>query len=214
MKIIYCAYGNNYLTEAKVAIESLSAYNDYPVELIGDYNSVEESAGGKLRILEDIPHEENEIMLYLDTDIVTLGAIPVIDPKDKICMYGYPNRSNAEGSFAGFISTDKDILSKQPVNGGMMLFRATKSNRELFSHIYNQYINGKKNSCWEQPYLNYWLHKTRKVNINLNDYVFEYRYQKTQSNEKQVFCHFCGLRTAGRVEMMRDLLNCKNVLLN
>lgn len=206
MRIIFCIYGDTYKKELDIAIKSIRLWNNNPIVVINSYPSVEESAGGRLRILEDIPYEENEIILYLDADIVTLSKINLPDPKDKVCVYGYPHRDNHHSSFAGFITSEKDILSKPSINSGILLFRATQSNRELFKFIHHQYITGKKNACWEQPYINYWLHKKGTENINLNPFVIEHRYNDKVSDQTQ-FVHFCGMRGGSRHKMMEGVLD-------
>lgn len=244
LRIYLCALKNKiYLEEALVCIESLRTNGQFKgiiylftdmdiylddVEIIKvKCESVPLSAGFRLRVFDYISeYDHNDVFLYLDTDIVALKPIPSFEYiGDKIQLYGYSDRSQTYGSFAGFIVNNtsdkkkiKDLkgqshkVRKIPgMCSGILLFRPSDKVFSVFKKtckLYSKLIKKNRiNCCWEQPALNYILIKHDMYEISLSDYVFEERTLPFKSiTDLHVFNHFCGGREPDRSSRMKKYL--------
>lgn len=234
MRVVYCAFNKqNYIDEAIVSITSLRERGRFfgNVSLITnlnidknvkqnlnldvifteEFNSTELSAGARLKIFDLIKFNENEIIMYLDTDIVLLKNLPDFSNiTNKFYVYGYPHRTQKDKSFAGLLTTEINILKQQSINTGILIFRNNILNRNVLKNSWNKYYQDIKNnvkisSKWEQPYLCYELCKSGLYEHKLNSIVGEER-EKENINSKTVFIHFCTLRGIERVKLMRKYL--------
>lgn len=230
LKIVLVAFGRPYLDEALLCLKTIRNNGEFNGEVyiitnvfettiehavkiyINEYKYSADNiigSGFKLKILDLIPYEENDVFLYLDSDILVLKKIELPDPKDKVCVYGYPGRILEEISFAGFITDDPKIIHQPAFCSGIFLFRPTKEIKETFKNTWNDYeknyYNKNFNGCWEQPFLTYHLTKDKLSNICLNDFVYEER-SNVEKNEKNMFNHLCGLRGIERKRIMKKYI--------
>jgi lipopolysaccharide biosynthesis glycosyltransferase len=219
----------DYIEEAKICIQSIRKNGCFNGEIylftdinttienvnvikITDVKNVYDSASYRTRILEHNIFNNNDIILYLDTDIVVLQPIDILlnIVNDKICVYGYPNRLQNETSFAGLITKDINIINKPAFCSGILLFKVSDNIKNIFNQIWNYYQeqikNNNVNSCWEQPVLCYILIKYNIYDILLNEYVYEER-QHNKITEKILFNHFCGIRGPDRKKKMKKYIN-------
>lgn len=229
MIIYICAFKNmDYIEEAKVCIESIKTKGkfkgtiylftdmDVSIENVSviktQVDSVPLSASYRLRFFEHIKLDDipsNEIVMYLDTDIVALKEIPSFDNiNDKINVYGYPDRTQEGVSFAGHITNDKQFTEKTAICSGILLFKPSQKVKEVFDDAYNLYVNliqkRRVHACWEQPALCYTMTKFDMCEVSLNDYVYEER--SNYVNENATFNHFCAFRGKDRYIKMKNLL--------
>lgn len=233
MKIIYCAFNKpSYLEEAFVSIKSLRKYGKYhnivyvitnlkvkqsiiktlnlSIIFTNQFNSVQLAAGARLKILELIPFDNNEICMYLDTDIVILKELNICTVTNKFMVYGYPHRTQKDKSFAGLL-TDKPFIINQPsINTGILIFKNNEINRKILLEAWNYYYhdiinNIKISDKWEQPYLCYKLCEYNNYEHKLNNVVGEERNLNTITN-KTIFNHFCTLRGDYRINLMKKYL--------
>lgn len=228
LKVYLCAFiKKEYIEEAKICIQSLRKNGCFngPIYLFTDMDisisgievikvkcqSVFLSASFRTRLFEYIKDfSDDDIFLYLDTDIVILKPLPSFDDiGEKIQTYGYPLRTQKEQSFAGFITNDINYTSKTAICSGILLFRPSLKVKKVFDDTYKLYniliINKKINGCWEQPALCYTLIKHDMYDISLNNYVYEER-TKSKITDLQIFNHFCGLRGLERYKKMKKYL--------
>ncbi len=228
LKVYLCAFiKKEYIEEAKICIQSLRKNGNFngPIYLFTDMNisidgvevikvncgSVFLSACFRTRLFEYIKDfSDDDIFLYLDTDIIILKPLPSFDNiGHKINTYGYPSRTQKEPSFAGFITNNINYTSKIAICSGILLFRPSLKVKKVFDETYKLYnnliINKKINSCWEQPALCFILTKEDMNDITLNDYVYEER-TKSKITDLQIFNHFCGLRGKERYKKMKYYL--------
>lgn len=212
-----CAFINQrYIEEAKVCIQSLRRNGSFtgPIYLFTDMDvsiegviivkmkckSVPLSACYRTRLFEYIKDiSSDDIFLYLDTDIVILKTLPSFQSiGDKICVYGYPSRTQNENSFSGFITKDVYYTSKPSICTGILIFRPSERVKKVFDDTYELYMNllnqKKVNPCWEQPALCFTLIKENMYDITLTGCVYEER-SKTKITDTHIFNHFCGLRS-------------------
>ena len=232
MIIYLCAFKKKeYIEEAKICIESIKKYGNFNgtiylftdmkinienVIIINvDVESVYLSASYRLRFFEHFnlkDLDKNEIILYIDTDIVVLNTIPSFDNiNSKIQVYGYNDRTQNIHSFAGFITRDKKYIDKMAICSGILLFRPSEEVKKCFDESYNLYLDliekNKVNSCWEQPSFCYTLTKLDMVEISLSDITCEERSLNNKPIEKHiVFNHFCGMRSNNRHLKMKKYL--------
>lgn len=229
LKIYLCAFLSTiYLEEAKVCIESIRTHGDFKgtIYLFTDMDvfikdveviktkcaSVNLSASYRTRLFDHLKDlSDNDVFLYLDTDIIVLKPLPTFDDIDnKIHVYGYPKRTQKEHSFAGFITNDINYTSQTAICSGILLFRPSLMVKKVFDDIYKLYIDlinkGKINACWEQPALCYVLIEQDMFNISLTDYVYEER-TKNKISDNHIFNHFCGMRGDSRYNNMKKYLN-------
>ena len=228
LKIYLCAFLNKiYLEEAKVCIESLRTngcfngtiylFTDMDVSIEGveiiktKCDSVQLSASYRTRLFEHITEISNDdIFLYLDTDIIVLKPLPSFDNiTDKIHVYGYPSKNQKEHSFVGFLTSDINYTSQTAICSGILLFRPSISVKKVFDDTYKLYMDlikkNKVNSCWEQPALCYVLIEQEMYDISLTDYVYEER-TKSKISDFHIFNHFCGMRGDSRYNNMKKYL--------
>jgi lipopolysaccharide biosynthesis glycosyltransferase len=232
LKIYLCAFINNkYIEEAKVCIQSIRqnglfngeiylftdmnvVVNDENVHIIKvNCKTVELSAVYRTRLFEHLDinkFSEDDIILYLDSDIVVMKPIPSFEfITDKIHVYGYPSRKQKEGSFAGFITSEPKYVNYVAFCSGILLFRPSNKIKQVFDEIYSLYLElinkNKINPCWEQPALCYKLIEHEIVCIDLNDLVYEER-TKGVIEDGHVFNHLCGMRSCDRVNLMKKYL--------
>ena len=230
MIIYLCAFIEpRYIKQAKVCIRSirekgqfkgdiylftdLDVYIKDVIIIQTNVKNVEFSASFRLRIfdylsLENIPN--NEVLLYLDTDIVVVNKIPSFENiKDKIYLYGYPSKSQEGASCAGFITIDKHYTSKREICSGILLFRPSKKIKRVLDEAYSLYktlVNRNKiNEYWEQPALSYTLTKYDMVEPLLDRYVLELR-ENTTINKDIIFIHYCGIRDNNIYKMMENMI--------
>jgi len=231
MIIYLCAFkSKTYIEEAKVCIRSIREkgmftgdiflFTDLDVSIDGvkiikaSVTSIPMSSAYRLRFfnhlkLEDLP--KNEIILYLDTDIVVLNKIPSFeDIDDKINVYGYDTRTQIGASFSGFITTDTFYTAKQAICAGILLYRPNELVKKTFDDAYDLFLDclekGKMNACWEQPSLCYMLTKHNMSTISLSKVVYEERNRGQKISDDHIFNHFCGLRGADRYKSMTKYL--------
>lgn len=233
MKVVYCAFNKtHYLEEAFISIESLRKKGKFlgDIYLITNLNvnqqiiklfnlriiftkkfdSVELSAGARLKIPELIPLDIDEICMYLDTDIIILKELPNFNVKEKLLVYGYPQRTQEDKSFAGLLTKNKNIINQPSINTGILIFKNNQINRIIFFESWEYYLSDIKNNVkiskkWEQPYLCLKLCEYKNYEHKLNEIVGEERYPET-INDKTVFNHFCTLRGENRRKLMMRYL--------
>lgn len=235
LKIYTCAFLNeNYLNEAKISIESLRTNGafDGPIYLITDMScsidgvnviyascpDVPTSSAFKLKVFEYIKDfSDDDIVLYLDTDIVLLKPIPSFnDIDDKINFYEYPSQKQNLIYFAGFITEDPEIISKQAFSAGLFVFRPSEAVKDTFSKAFSLFSDlnkkGKINGCWEQPALCYTVIKENMYTLSLTPYIYEERWKDWyiapdgRPKESHIFNHFCALRGVNRQTEMKKYL--------
>jgi hypothetical protein len=227
LKVYLCAFLNNvYIEEAKICIESLRKTGRFtgPIYLFTDKDisingveiikvkceSIPLSASFRTRLFEHVKDfNSDDIFLYLDTDIVLLKPLPSYDLiGDKINVYGYPLRTQAETSFSGFLTNDSNYTSKTAICSGILLFRPSPKVKKVFDDTYKLYteliLKKKINGCWEQPALCLILIKEDMYDISLTDFVYEER-TKTKIQSSHIFNHFCSLRSNKRYEQMKNI---------
>lgn len=220
-----CAFlTSHYIEEAKLCINSIRTYGCFqgPIYLFTDKDvkipsvnvihvpcsSVEESAVIRTRVFEYMKYTSDDIFLYMDTDILCIKPIPSFDTLDeKIHVYGYPNKTQKEESFCGFLTNDERYISKPSISSGILLFRPSEKVKQVFDETYKMYtqliLDKKINGCWEQPALCYQLITYDMYSITLNEYVYEPRTRKNHT-EDTLFVHFCGLRSVRRFQQMKS----------
>ena len=226
--IYICAFKNkNYLEEAEVCIKTLRTNGLFsgPIYLFTDFDIFLENvniikvkceniyiaAGFRLRLFDYIKeYTQNDIFMYLDTDIVVLKPIPSFaDIGNKIQVYGYNERTQIGSSFSGFITDDTKFTLKPSICSGILLFRPSVMAKKVFDETYELYTtlvkNKKINDCWEQPALCFKLIEHDMYDVSLNDYVYEER-TRTPITESHIFNHFCGLRSSMRHRSMTKYL--------
>ena len=125
-------------------------------------------------------YDQNDIFLYLDTDIVVVKPLPSFNSiRDKIQVYGYNSVTQKSNSFSGNITKDPYFTSKPGICSGILLFRPSLKVENVFDETYELYkkllAEDKVLGCWEQPALCYKLIEHQMYNISLNDYVVEKR---------------------------------------
>jgi hypothetical protein len=232
LKVYLCAFLNQvYIEEARICIESLRIngcfsgpiylFTDHDVEITGveiikvECESVPLSASFRTRLFEYInDFTIDDIFLYLDTDIVILKSLPSFDSiSEKIHVYGYPSRTQEGNNFSGFITDDLKYTSATAINSGILLFRPSEKVKEVFNDTYDLYkkliLEGKLNSCWEQPALCFMLIKQDMCDISLNKLVCEER-ALPKNIDSCIFNHFCGLRGKFRYISMKKYLHLSN----
>jgi hypothetical protein len=229
MKIVQIAIGDKFRQERCISqisiIESMGKNHHYHMIKDGKFallpefeqstrHSAEattphEASALKLKIIDIIKPKEGELVLFLDTDVLMVRPLPDLEPKDKIMVYGYPNRSQAEPSFAGFLLNEprhRPFLREHiGINAGILLFRNVEPVRQLFKMAHLEFTEdmerGKVSPCWEQPYLCRELIETERYDTSLTPYVTEAR--SSGITENTVFHHYCGLRGLDRANLMR-----------
>jgi len=234
LKVYLCAFLNDaYIEEAKICIESLRTtgrftgpiylFTDKDISIIGveiikvKCESIPLSSSFRTRLFEHMKDfNVDDIFLYLDTDIVLLKPLPSYDHiGDKINVYGYPSRTQAQRSFSGFITNDSNYTTKTAICAGILLFRPSPKVKKVFDDTYELYIKlikeKKSNECWEQPALCLILIKEDMYDISLTDFVYEER-TKTNIQSSHIFNHFCGLRSNKRYEQMKKYISKINSL--
>ena len=240
--IYLCAFKSyTYLKEACVCIQSIRNYHyygkiylftDLDVDKIDHLGNVEViqvpceniqlSAAYRLKIFDNLPldqfNKEEDILLYLDTDILLVNKLPSFQYiNHQIHTYGYPSRKQQEPSFCGLLTKDPFFTQKESTCTGILLFRPSEKVKEVFDEAYNYYVKlvseNKVSSCWEQPTLCYYLIFFEMHNNSLNDIVHEQRTNKPIPNNA-VFNHFCGLRGSNRFNQMKNSLQQKNDMNN
>ena len=230
MIIYLCAFiHTHYIEEAKICIESIRTrgkftgdiylFTDMDVCIDGVHiikttvDNVFLSASYRTRIFEHIPLNDippGEIILYLDTDIVVLDELPRFDDiNHKIQMYGYPNESQKDPPYAGFITDDEYYTTHTAVCSGILLFKPSIMVKQVFDDTYNLYKqlvnNNKINDSWEKPALCYTLIKHDMFEISLDDIVYEER-SKQLIPSRCIFNHFCCMRGTDRHVAMQKYL--------
>ena len=181
--------------------------------------SITQAASFRLKVFDYISFQKNDIVLYLDTDIVLLKSLPdFTDIDNKLNVYGFDGsygfqkRSQKEESFAGFLTDDENVINNHPFCSGILLFRASSKIRSLFDQSLDVFIESESkgviNPMWEQPALNLIFSKHDMFTISLNKYVFEERTKKSggKINQDTVFNHFCGYRGNSIGQLMNNYL--------
>ena len=157
----------------------------------------------------NISFSTDDIFLYLDTDIVLLKPLPSFSINDKIHVYGYPDRTQKDDSFAGFLTNDITYTSVTAISTGILLFRPSSKVKNVFDKTYTMYIDlvkqHKVNACWEQPALCLTMIEEKMYDISLNQYVYEER-SKSMIKDTYIFNHFCGMRDNLRYIQMKQYL--------
>lgn len=234
LKIYMCVFfSQDYVKEAKLCIESLRTHGKYAGEIYlftdledikiegvtiikADCDSIANSSAFRLDVFNYIEFKEDDIVLYLDTDIMILKPLPDfswIDDKVNVYGYngtfGYRKRKQKEESFAGYLTTDREIVEQDAFCAGILLFRPTEYIRKLFADtlsLHRQNVKvGKINNCWEQPSLCFILAKNHMFSLNLNAFVHEER-MNANVKDSVIFNHFCGMRGHQRNVQMRKYL--------
>lgn len=234
VKIYTCAFHSDvYIDEAKLCIEALRKNGKFKGEiyLLTDMNvsitgvnvikaksnSIADSAAFRLKIFDYVIFDTSDIVIYLDTDIVTLRELPNFNYiNNKVNVYGYNGvhgfsaRKQIEKSFAGHLTSDINIVNKYPFCTGLLIFRATDNIKSLFQETYELFKENEKikniNACWEQPMLNLVLAKNDMYEISLNEYVHEER-TRTPIKDTIVFNHLCGMRGPTRKNIMKKYIS-------
>jgi len=234
LRIVLCAFLNkNYIEEAKICIKSIRQngkfngridlitdmnvdidFDNLNVIVVNDVKNIIQCAGYRLKILNVLDWNDDDIILYLDTDIVILKPLKIFDIFDnlcdKVCVYGYSNKTQGGYSFAGFITNDKNILKQKAFCSGIMLFKPTKFIQKVFNETWDFYIDhiksGKRiNKYWEQPFLCLKLIQYNLYDISLNKFVHEEK-SKTKMSDEVIFNHFCELRGDNRKILMKKYI--------
>lgn len=177
--------------------------------------SVELSASYRTRLFDHLPlsqFNDTDIILYIDTDIVIMKPLSLLDLNnigDKIHVYGYPSRTQNEWSFSGFLTKDNNYTNKTAFCSGILIFRPTIQIKQVFDEIHELYLSlikqRKVNACWEQPALCYKFIEHNVYEISLNNLVYEER-SNIKPNDKNVFNHFCGMRSSNRFNLMKKYI--------
>ena len=227
LKVYLCAFKSiAYIEEAKVCIESLRTTGSFtgPIYLLTDMDvsidtvyiikipcdSVQLSAAYKTRLFDHITDfSPDDIFLYLDTDIGLMKPLPSFSIDDKIHVYGYPDRTQKDYSFAGFLTNDINYTSVTAISTGILLFRPSSKVKNVFDKTYTMYVDllkkNKVNGCWEQPALCFTMIEEKMYNISLNEYVYEER-SNSAIKDTCIFNHFCGMRGTRRSQQMKKYL--------
>jgi len=203
MHIVQIACGKTYIEEAEISRKSIEKYITGKYHLITQDVDAKTAAGLKLDILNRIDIKENETVLYLDTDIIVSNHLPPITPIEKVILYGYPNRTQKEHSFAGYINNSPSMNRHIAINTGILFFRNTQRIRTMFQSAYKHYTSTTKiNACWEQPYLCNALIHHNLYDTSLTPYVSEHR--SPSITPLTTFHHFCGLRSPSRPSLLNS----------
>ena len=237
-----CAFISKiYLEEAKVCIQSIRKNGlfegviylftdldiDKDIDIRNDCNikviktkcpSIELSASYRTRLFEHLPlsqFTETDIILYIDTDVVIMKPLSLLDLNNignKINVYGYPKRTQTEGSFSGFLTKDITYTNTMAFCSGILLFHPTLEVKKVFDEIYELYLSlikqRKINACWEQPALCYKFIEHDIYEISLNNVVYEERSNSNiKPTDNYIFNHFCGMRSSNRVNLMKKYIN-------
>lgn len=232
VKIYTCAFRSNiYIDEAKLCIEALRKNGKFQGEifLLTDLNvnisgvnvikaecrSISDSAAFRLKIFDYVKFHQDDIVIYMDTDVVTLKRLPNFTIHDnKVHVYGYngehfPKRKQIEKSFAGHITNDVNIVNMYPFCTGILVFKPSKNIESLFKEAYQLFEYHEKmnniNDCWEQPMLNLVLARNDMYEISLNEFVHEQRTNKA-IRDSVVFNHLCGMRGPSRRNIMSSYI--------
>lgn len=245
--IVFCCFSNNdFLQEAFISIESLRCVGKFKgnITLVTDFTNVQNkmiddivivetptnkhlSPAIRLRILDLIDYDSNDVILYLDTDVLCVGEMDffiefskTIDNDLHVYGYGETCRKQKEMTFAARRTNDKSILDQVAWSSGILLFRPSIIIKETFQKAYTHYENHLKTHgydyMWEQPSLCLVFCENRRYKTTLDPFVYEERvshnFVKGKSpslhpNINPIFNHFCALRGPDRNKNMRKSLN-------
>ncbi len=230
MIIYLCAFIHpRYIEQAKICIRSIREKGQFTgkiylftdqevsienVDIIKtNIESRELSASFRLRIFEYISLQTiptNEVLLYLDTDIVIINKIPSFnDINHKIHLYGYPSKTQISHSGAGFITIDSHYTSKTEICSGILLFKPSTLVKKVFDEAYSLYnfllSDNIINEYWEQPALSYIMTAYDMDEVSLNRFVHEIG-DDTMINKDTIFIHYCGIRNSSLCKMMKNML--------
>jgi hypothetical protein len=235
--IYYCGFGQRYFQEAIISALSIRSIGgfDGQIFVFCDKNygfswlyaygyeapkviviplgekEPKDAAAFRLEALNHIEHEEDIVLLYLDTDIVCIRHIDWQELFSRcnlnvVNLYGYPDKTQNSRSFAGLVTDDKEILAQKAFCSGILLFRPLDSIVQSFRETLQRYtLQQNINGCWEQPMLSYVLLKNKMANITLDKYVNELR-NPSADKQEAFFNHLCGLRSEKRPAQMINLL--------
>ena len=156
-------------------VQALSKKLDIPLLMkFFSFNSVHEASCARLHIFEYEGAMDYDKIMYLDTDITVQGDLMNIfnEPlEDKI--YGMKEGTIEHEIHGGwwfdFTTIDKNTVA---MNGGILLFQATESTRQIFLDI-NAHIQDIKDTgkpmpqCADQPFVNYHFIKANKYDNTL-----------------------------------------------
>ena len=191
-------------TEMAPKIQHLSEHMEIPIHIhYQTCNSPHESSSAKLCIFEYKDINKYNKILYIDTDIIVQNDISTIfthDLEDKI--YALPEatieRQHSGGWFFDFNKIDKNTTA---LNGGILLFKNTRSTQSIFNDCITHICKMKEANetmpyCYEQPFLNYHIIKNAKQDIQfLTQYAELHQENPPPLPVKPtsiIFCHFAG----------------------
>jgi hypothetical protein len=148
---------------AQLCVRSLRRFFDGRVDVITDgrvtgatvtsvpsMNS-RRAAAIRLRLPEILGLDPGESVLYLDADVLALKPLDLPAPRDRVMVYGYPQRTQRDPSFAGRLTTDPAVVRQRAFCSGILYFRATDSIRAAFRAALDGYTSalraGKRLPC-------------------------------------------------------------------
>lgn len=247
LRIVFCCFSHDdFLQEAFISIESLRCIGKFKgnITLVTEFTNVQNKMiddiiivetptnkdlgpATRLRILDLINYNSNDVILYLDTDVLCVGEMDFFIEFSKtidnnLHVYGYEEtcRIQKEKTFAARRTNDESILDQVAWCSGILLFRPSIIIKESFQKAYSHYKNHLKtygyDGMWEQPSLCIIFCENRKYKTSLDPFVYEERvlhnFLKGKSpslhpNINHIFNHFCGLRGSDRNKKMRKILN-------
>ena len=247
LRIVFCCFSHDdFLQEAFISIESLRCIGKFKgnITLVTEFTNVQNKMiddiiivetptnkdlgpATRLRILDLINYNSNDVILYLDTDVLCVGEMDffvefckTID--DDLQVYGYEETSRKQSgkTFALRYTNDKSILDQVAWCSGILLFRPSIIIKETFQKAYTHYENHLKtcgdDDMWEQPSLCLKFCENRRYKTTLDPFVYEERMSHTNFQGKSpslhpninpVFNHFFGSRGPDRNKNMRKILN-------
>lgn len=176
--------------------------------LIVDCKQKRDSSMNKLKIHNFDKLNEYEKIIFCDCDILW------VDSPNKIFDVTIPDKINFSEE-NGYINdqywgskllTQNEIIlhnknKVKGVNAGFFSFYSNMSDKfNLVETFMNENLN-KINVCWEQPYLNIFLHRENLIARTLNNYINHH--VKENSIANKVVCHFSGSPGAGKGKLIK-----------
>ncbi len=222
-RIVMVAFGEVYHSQAALCIRSIRQLFDGPIDILaeasvpgatlhraelGDFSH---PALARLLLPDILNLRENEAVLYLDCDFLVRESLTLPELGDRVMVYGYPQRTQSQSSFAGQLTDDPSILSQQAFCSGLLYYRPTRQICDAFKSAYANYTARRhkkiKIKCHDQPHINLELCSRNLVDYGMTPLVWEYRFPRGQvspsgpRNRQPIpperrLVHFCGIGRA------------------